>query len=701
MKQIYASVLYFLFLFGVVCSISSAQEDWMPDANLRQAVRDQLALPADKSLLKADMKRLTGLEGHKRGITDLTGLEYATQLQWAGLSENEIRDISPLAALVHLEGLWIYVNPISNLSPLANLVNLKQLNLGICEISDIRPLSNLTRLEHLWLHSNQIQDIAPLTNLTNLTELWLTGNRIVDIRPLANLTRLEILRIHDNLILDVSPLKSLSLSEFLYDEVCELSGLPIQDHVNNRRYPSAFQPWDDIRNRPSLSPQERIAAHDLLISGAGGIKMTSGAWGVEIYFQDTDQGVVLMGGIEQALQQRDELLAVNPNLIFVNGSVHMRDSYVNKLYPKDSPYWVRDATGTPVEGWPGTFLLDFTHPAVQDIIVSQARAVSRCAVFDGILLDWWREDLPVLDGYRSNAAEQRARDVIIRRIREAVGEDFLILVNANRSKPQRAAPYINGLFMETVRDSAAGYTYQGLREIESTMLWVENTLREPQIVCLQGWSIATETPDPTLNYRTTRLVDTKPDTPANLRWMRVFTALSLTHSDGYVHFYGGYLYAAPEKRTYRYGFWGADTGQLIGEPQEHYWYDFWDADLGKPIGAKAQFYENREGLFIREFTNGWAVYNRSGSTQEIRLPEQTTGVESGIRNTLHTLPDLDGEIYLKSGLQTPPTMDVNGDGTVNILDLVAVASGFDTDAPDVNGDGIVNILDLVAVANAF
>ena len=68
--------------------------------------------------------------------------------------------------------------------------------------------------------------------------------------------------------------------------------------------------------------------------------------------------------------------------------------------------------------------------------------VSRCGVFDGIFLDWWQEDRPVLDGYSSNAAEQRARDVIIRRIREAVGEDFLILVNANRTKPHRAAPYV-------------------------------------------------------------------------------------------------------------------------------------------------------------------------------------------------------------------------------------------------------------------
>ena len=51
--------------------------------------------------------------------------------------------------------------------------------------------------------------------------------------------------------------------------------------------------------------------------------------------------------------------------------------------------------------------------------------------------------------------------------------------------------------------------------------------------------------------------------------------------------------------------------------------------------------------------------------------------------------------------------DVNGDGVVNILDLVRVASFFgqpisdENAAADVNGDGEINILDLVAVANDF
>ncbi len=45
--------------------------------------------------------------------------------------------------------------------------------------------------------------------------------------------------------------------------------------------------------------------------------------------------------------------------------------------------------------------------------------------------------------------------------------------------------------------------------------------------------------------------------------------------------------------------------------------------------------------------------------------------------------------------------DLNGDGVVNILDLVILANAFGKDSPDLNGDGVVNILDLVIISNAL
>ena len=158
--------------------------------------------------------------------------------------------------------------------------------------------------------------------------------------------------------------------------------------------------------------------------------------------------------------------------------------------------------------------------------------------------------------------------------------------------------------------------------------------------------------------------------------MRAITTLSLTHSNGYVLYNNG-------------------TGH------DHFWYDFWDADLGQPVGEKAQVYDGREGLYIREFTNGWAVYNHSGEAQVIRLPEEVQGVASGLVNVEHALPNLDGEMYLRVTPKNPA--DVNGDGIVNILDLILVAQGFGADSTkgDINRDGVINVFDLVFVANEF
>ena len=653
MKQIFT---VYLCLF-ITCGVTLAQEEWMPDPNLRQAVREVLELPDEIPLTQIEMQRLTRLDAYQKEITDLSGIEHAANLTWLSFAENQVRDLSPLAELFHLETLYLWGNPISNLSPLGNLANLNILDLGGCQISDIQLLADLTNLESLRLHYNQISDVTPLINLTSLTELWLTANRIVDISPLENLTMLEKLRVQNNSIIDYSPLDTLTLVHLEYDEVCDVSSFPVSNRINGKKFPAAFAAWGGIGwspvlNLPELSDLEHIALHDLYLSSL----MFTGE------LIETNLGIKVVGDLDAAQQEREAFLTLNPNMVFL-AELRMRDAFPNKYYHEDYPYWLRNEAGDRVEGWPGTFLLDFTHPGQQDIIVQQALAVAQCGLYDGIFLDWWDEGQPVLrgnwskGGYRENETEQRARDTIIQRIRAGVGNDFLIIVNANRRKIPRTGPYINGTFMETLRDHDGGYTHDGLADIESTLLWAEENLREPRVNCLEGWGIK----------------DEPPDSPANLRFMRIFTTMSLTHSNGYVLYNDGIQH-------------------------NHYWYDFWDADLGQPIGEKAQRYKDREGLFIREFTNGWAVYNRSGAPQAVQLPEQATGVESDLRNTLHILPDLDGEIYLK---RTTDRHDVNEDGIVNILDLVAVANGFGKDTPDVNGDGVVNVLDLVGVANAF
>jgi len=652
--------LLIIVLFIVINAAYAQELQWMPDTMLQKVVRQQLGIDADSPLRKADMLRLASLNTLELQITekisDLTGLEYA----------------------INLESLTVVGNQVQDIRPLANLTKLTFLDLGGNAISDVSPLVGLVHLEVLRLWTNRIVDVSPLVGLVKLKELWLNSNQIEDFSPLAGLVNLEKLIIHGNLAGDISAIPTSKLIEFIYDESCTLEGLPVSERIENREYPSIFSAWQNIINLPSLSWDERLAYHDLRFAGL--------RFGIQ--WRATPEGVKLFGHFESAKRQRDDMLSRNPNMIFLT-TVDYYAAHPSE-YPEDWPYWLRDESGNKIEdvGW-GAFLIDFTQSEVQDYFVGQAIEIAKCGLFDGIFLDWWRDDWQ-----DSGEAHYYAYDVseaaitMLRRIREGVDEvrdDFLIIVNTNRTKIPRSAPYVNGTFMETID----GRDYAGLAEMESTLLWSEQNFQYPQINCLEGWADKRE----------------PLDSATNQRWMRVFTTLSLTHSNGYVNLVSGIV---SSNHTHLYEIWeGHSAEHARGEPgdhtHQHYWYDFWDAPLGRPVGAKGQLYENRYGLYIREYTNGWAVYNRSGKEQSIQLPGKAKGVASGITSKTHTLPDLDGEIYLKleSGLETAPTTDVNGDGVVNVLDLVLVANALGEAEPDLNGDGVVNIQDLVLVANAF
>ena len=145
-------------------------------------------------------------------ITDLTGLEHATQLRSLTLRGENISDISPLAELTELRELDLKINQIRDITPLAELTELRELKLGENEIMDITPLTQLTQLTLLELHENRISDVTALANLTELPSLSLVGNRISDISPLAQLADASLtnLNLSRNQIRDVTPLAQLT-----------------------------------------------------------------------------------------------------------------------------------------------------------------------------------------------------------------------------------------------------------------------------------------------------------------------------------------------------------------------------------------------------------------------------------------------------------------------------------------------------------
>ena len=616
----------------------SAQVVEIPDPNLERAIREELELSSEVPITQQEMLRLTGFAAEVAQVEDLTGLEYATNLKSLYLRGNPIKDLTPIANLTQLELLHLPGVPIKDLTPIQNLIKLKRLILSHCELTDItpiqnltalvfanlsvnriidiNPLANLTALETLWidenqivdvsslanltqlkeldLHTNQIVDVSSLANLIQLQKLDLTYNRIMDISPLANLTALEILWIPVNQVFDFGPLQGLSLTDFRYDQECVLPDPPIQDRIDNRNLPSIVQGWDNgIHNLPELSYDDRIAYHDLF--------WFHHPFGTR--FELTPEGYKVLGDLEYAIPRRAELVAKNPNMLFLI-EMRLRSAPLG-LYPDDWFGWLRDESGNLVRSSrfiPNNYLIDFRVPEVQDIIVERAIAVAKCGLYDGIFFDEWTEVLvtlasPLLPYVHDEIVveeERAARVSILRRIRERVPDDFLIICNANWYEIPLSAPHINGGFLETNPHEEAGvYTASRLADIEAALIWYEANVREPQVNILRGEGLGTE----------------PPDSPNNRRWMRFFTTMSLTCSDGYA------LYTI-----------GGFTAEGRKQYQNHIWHDFWTLILGNLSRLPLNPIKVYQGLYIREFTNGWAVYNRSGQAQTITLPTSATPV---------------------------------------------------------------------------
>ncbi|NOU74260.1 hypothetical protein GC098_23165, partial [Paenibacillus sp. LMG 31458] len=184
------------------------------DVNLEAAVRDTLNKSAgDITIL--DMERLTSMDASGRGISDLSGIEYATHLQSLNLADNSIRDVTKLGALSSLETLILNQNEIAEWNALGNLALLKSLWLTGNQITELTGIESLTQLESLYLANNQIGSLSGLEHLLQLKELNLAGNQIHDLVAIQTLTQLQSLNIEENQVTSISGLHALNQLEWL------------------------------------------------------------------------------------------------------------------------------------------------------------------------------------------------------------------------------------------------------------------------------------------------------------------------------------------------------------------------------------------------------------------------------------------------------------------------------------------------------
>ena len=205
-------------LAGCLClfmsaAIADAQVVKIPDSGLREAIEEALGKSPGAPITADDMLTLRRLDrwgsGSGPDISDLTGLEFASNLEHLTIAHRSVSDLSPLAGLTRLKLLYLGHNVISDISPLAGLTNLRTLIFYGNKVSDLSPLSGLTNLEHLNIHNNSISDLSPLAGLTSLEYLVLHHNSISDLSPLVANTGLGD---GDTIVVLGNPLSDISIN---------------------------------------------------------------------------------------------------------------------------------------------------------------------------------------------------------------------------------------------------------------------------------------------------------------------------------------------------------------------------------------------------------------------------------------------------------------------------------------------------------
>ncbi|MFC1736538.1 leucine-rich repeat domain-containing protein [Candidatus Hydrogenedentota bacterium] len=249
-----------------------------PDANLEAAIRAWFEgenIPLGAVIYDGDLVGVgfTELVASGAEISDLTGLEYALDLQVLDLSFNSISNLTPLSGLTDLTSLELGygnlleageadifatdVNDIADISPLASLTGLTYLNLGgNPDLQDISPLESLSSLETIAFGSNPISDFSPLASLTNLQALIVvdSGFGDGDISYLADLNSLVAIGIlMESGLTDISALSHLNL------ETAAFMGTGVSDM-------SVFANWTDLEmlimngaSVSNLSPLEGLS----------------------------------------------------------------------------------------------------------------------------------------------------------------------------------------------------------------------------------------------------------------------------------------------------------------------------------------------------------------------------------------------------------------------------------------------------------
>ena len=647
----------------------------IPDPNLRAAIAEELGKSPNAPITVEDMESLTALGANNRNIKDLTGIQFATNLNRLELAGNQISDLTPVAGLINLQTLRLDDNAVSDLGPLAGLTQLKRIDIDDNAVSDLGPLAGLISLQGLRFELNNISDISPLAGLINLEHMAFSVNEVSDISPLAGLINLKGMRAWGNPISNLSPLAGLTNLEHL--DICgaELSDLsPLAGLTGLKELYLVDNGISDISPIARLTGLERLDVRDNHISNISPLAgLTNLKW-LGVDGNDISNFSPLDG------------LRANTKI----------DWHNNPGYPKG---------GAKLEGpWLWVFLPDLRLDSGTDLLaeasggsVTEMGVAAQGATVGKPVGDneWTSHKLP-LTGW------DNISDMLGSKVSTGVMYGTLSLYSSWRQNTtlyvgaeHGLKVWLNGVLIRENR-GRRGNDYSDFFPV--TLRQGRNVLLVAVATIFESW-------------------------PGSNAYFGFESGTEYTLGTGI-----GYAFSKKPIHlgdTFTFDVRGENVSDLAGwqfdiafDPAALEAINVSEGDFLKTDGGTTFFQSGRidnaagkiTGLIAGRISEGGV--SGSGSVLQVRFKAKSEGeTELALQNFLfgsvteESIPagPLEIRITVEERLLTG---DVNRDGVVNILDLIRVARQLGQrvsadSAVDINGDGVVNIFDLTLVAQGI
>ena len=672
----------------------------IPDSNLRAVIAETLGVRVVKA---DDMEKLTVLKASGKDIKDLTGLEYAINLEELWISENPVSDLFPLAACANLITLVAWQTRISDFSPLANLTKLERLEYR-GNISDISPLAGLTNMKILRFYGDGISDISALAGMANLRVIQFRHHEVKDLSPLTKLFDLESLELHDNNVSNLSPLEELTKLKFI-----DLTANKVSDISPLKKLTNLTRLELNVNNISDLSPLTgliNLRELDVAVNNISDLSPLAGL----INLRELDVAVNKISDVSP-LSGLINLRGLKANHNLINDITPLAPLFKHlNMYWGNNPGSPRG--GPKIEGpWLWTWIPASHHHGYDMLSEATGGAVTESHVAAHGAIEGGPGGSSVWTSHKLSPIGNDNIRELTNTLGWAPGRELYSIVlygciNLYSPREQRTnlhfgcddgvTIWLNGktVYRKTGSDGA----------LTDYNFYFPVTLKE-------GKNVLFVVLDDRDYRRWSAFFGFEPDAEYTVALPSVSYAFSKTQ----IHVGDTFTLDIHAEDIFNLAGWQFD---IAFGPAALEAIDVSEGDFLKTDGGTTFFQRGRIdnaagkiiGLIAGRISEGGV--SGSGSVLKVRFKAKSEG-ESELAlgnflfgsNTEESIPagPLEIRITVEERLLTG---DVNRDGVVNILDLIRVARQFGKSVPsdspvDINGDGVVNIFDLTLVAQGI